>query len=404
MRRLISLAILNAVALPAVAQQLADRVANVRNGEASFSYAARPDVCGDGHVLMLHWLDQGPQQVVFFDDGMAMGSVDMGRTRCTHGPARVQLTVSEGQVTELRPTVGGGHGHGPDLGTIGTKEATDYLLELAQRASGDVSKRAMLAAAIADSVTISARLVAMADDQRLHAANREAALRWIEWTAEREGNTTADAHVRTIAADESDDPDVRERAIRVVALPAGESFLEDLYTHLTLRDLKERVIRALGERPSPAANDWIERLVRNTHEPVELRERAIRSLGEDQHEIRRLRALYADLTDPELKARVVRVAGESNDAAATAWLKEIVADRTQPVEARDRALRALEDGGVATAYLVSLYDTIGDPDLKLRLIKLLAERDDGAARAKIADIIRHDPDPDLRRRAQRARE
>jgi len=41
-------------------------------------------------------------------------------------------------------------------------------------------------------------------------------------------------------------------------------------------------------------------------------------------------------------------------------------DRAQPVEARDRALRALEESDVPTAYLVSLYDTIGDPDLKLR--------------------------------------
>jgi len=404
MRRLFSLAILHAVALPATAQQLAERVANVRNGEATFSYAARPDVCGDGHVLMLHWLDHGPQQVVFFDQGMAEGSVDLGRQRCIHGPVRVQLSVREGQVSELQPAVGGGHGHGPDLGTIGTREAADFLLDLARRASKDVSGRALLAAAVADSVTISARLVTIADDQRLHAANREAALRWIEWTAARESNTSADAHVRAIAADASDDPDVRERAIRVVALPAGEGFLEDLYTRLTHTDLKERVIRALGERPSPAANGWIERLARDRREPLELRERAIRELGEDQHEIPRLRALYADLTDPELKERVVRVAGESSDADAIAWLKGLVVDRAQPVEARDRALRALEESDVPTAYLVSLYDTIGDPDLKLRLIKLLGERDDGAARAKLADIVRHEPDPDLRRRAQRARQ
>jgi len=39
-----------------------------------------------------------------------------------------------------------------------------------------------------------------------------------------EGNTSADVHVRTIAADESDDPDVRERAISAVALPWARAF------------------------------------------------------------------------------------------------------------------------------------------------------------------------------------
>ena len=402
MRRLFALVILHAGALPA--QQLADRVASVQDGNATFSFAARPDVCGDGDVILPGWLHQDSQQVVFFDRGMSIGTVDMGKTRCTHGPVRVQLSMHDGRIDELQPAVGGGRGHGRDLGTVGTREAVDFLLDLASRASEDVSSSALLAAALADSATISARLVTMADDRRLHAVNRQAALKWLEWTAAREGNTSADAHVRAIAADETDDPDVRERAIRVVALPAGERFLEDLYARLTLSDLKERVIRVLGESPSPAGNDWIERLARNPREPAALRERAIRALGEDQHELRRLRALYAEITDPELKTRVIRVVGESGDADGIAWIKTIAGDRAAPVEARDRALRALDEAGAPSAYFVSLYDTIGDPDLQLRLIKLLGERDDRAARTKLADIARHDANPDLRRQAQRARQ
>lgn len=190
----------------------------------------------------------------------------------------------------------------------------------------------------------------------------------------------------------------------VVALPAGEPFLEDLYARLTLRSLKERVLHALGEQPSPAGNDWIERLARNPREPFELREHAIQALGEDQHEIRRLQSLYEDLRDSELKDRVLRVAGESGDADAIAWLKALALNRAQPVGARDRALRALDEADVPTATLVSVYDTIDDPGLKLRLIKLLGERDDRAARAKLVDIVQHDSNPDLRRLAQHARQ
>ncbi len=405
MRRLISLAILHAVALPAAAQQLAARLASVQNGDATFSFPARPDVCGDGHILLPRWLDHDSQQVVFFDRGWSIGSVDMRGQRCSHGPVRVQLSLQGGRIRQLQPAVGAtGHGRGRDLGVVGTREAVDFLLDLAARASEDVSRQALLGAALADSVTISMRLMTMADDHRLPAVNRGAALQWLGWTAAREGNTSADAHVRAIAADESDDPDVRERAIDVVALPAGEPFLEDLYARLTLRSLKERVLGTLGERPSPTGNDWIERLARNPREPFALRERAIRALGEDQHETSRLRSLYADLRDSELKDRVLRVAGESGDADALAWLKALALNRAESVAARDRALRALDEADVPTASLVSLYDTIDDPDLKLRLIKLLGERDDRAARAKLVDIVRHDSNPDLRRVAQHARQ
>jgi hypothetical protein len=316
---------------------------------------------------------------------------------------RVQLNVRDRRIQQLQPSVGkAGAGRGRDLGTIGTRGAVDFLLDLASRASKDVSSGALLAAALADSVTISPRLVTLADDRRLHAVNRAAALQWLGWTAPREGNTAADAHIRAIAADETDDPDVREQAIDVVVLPAGERFLEDLYPRLTLRDLKERVIQVLGERSSASGADWIERLARDRREPLELRERAIGVLGEDLHEIRRLRSLYADVRDPELEDVVMRVAGETGDADAIAWLKTVAVDRAEPVEARDRALRVLDEAGASSAYFVSLYDTIGDPDLKLRLIKLLGERDDRAARVKLADIVRHDTNPDLRRRAQRA--
>jgi len=103
MRRLFSLAILHAVALPATAQQLAERVPMSAMARPPFPTPPAPTSAAMGHLLMLHWLDQGPQQVVFFDQGMAIGSVDMGRQRCIHGPVRVQLSVREGQVPSCNP-------------------------------------------------------------------------------------------------------------------------------------------------------------------------------------------------------------------------------------------------------------------------------------------------------------
>jgi hypothetical protein len=55
------------------------------------------------------------------------------------------------------------------------------------------------------------------------------------------------AAVRAIAADPSDDAAVRERASRVVRHPDGDAFLRELYGRLMNGDLKDRVIRVVGE-------------------------------------------------------------------------------------------------------------------------------------------------------------
>jgi hypothetical protein len=404
--------------------------------------------------------------IVSSDGGMVLGSWDMRDQTCTHGPVRVQLSVRDRQIRTLWPSVGGtGTGRGTDLGTVGTQAAADFLLDYARTASEDLSARALSAAALADSVSISPRLVDMAGDRRLQPVNREQALKWLGRTAQREGNTAADGRVRAIAADETDNADVRERAIRVVVLPAGDVFLRDLYRRLTLTQLKERVIRVLGESPDSANRDWIERLARNEGERVELRDRAIRVLGEDLHDLRRVKAMYGDLDQVELKERIIRVVGETGDSDALEWIKGVAVDRSEPPEAReralrvlgeqteipylrqvydrldnsemqervlralgeagggenlqfvrrvaldssavtdlrDRALRVLSEAGVPTADLVALYDAIRDADLRLRVIKLLAERGDRDARNKLADIAANDPDPDLRKRARRER-
>ncbi len=465
MRRLLPAAFLFASAVPAQSQQLARRVGSVGSGPAHFSFAARPDVCGDGRTVILRWLESNTEMfIVTSDGGTITGRYDMRNQVCTHGPVRVQLTVLGGQVRSLWPEVGaGGGGRGRDLGTVATREAADYLLQLARTANEDLSSRAILAAALADSVRITQPLMAMAEDRRLDPANREQAVKWVGRTAARDGDAGADARVRALAADETEDSGVRERAIRVVAKPAGDAFLRDLYRRLTLIQLKERVIRVLGESPSASTLDWIERVARDAEESTQLRERAIRVIGEDRHDTRRLRSLYRDLGPVELKERVIRVVGETGDADAIAWLKSVAVDRAEPhpvreravrvlgeqtetaylrevydrlgdtelqervlralgeaggaenlrfvrrvaldstagSDVRDRALRVTAEAGVATADLVTLYDAIRDPDLRDRLIKLLAERGDRDARAKLADIAQNDPDPDLRQRARR---
>jgi hypothetical protein len=440
-------------------------VAAVPEGTVTFTYASRPEVCGDGRSIIVRQLGTESGVIVYSPNGMT--SMDSwngpgpGPT-CAHGPVRVRLSLRNGQVVALRPSVGwtGGNGGARDLGTTGGQQVADFLLDLARTAPESVCFNAMFAAAIADSARISATLLVIARDRSLRPANREQALKWVARTAPREGNDVA-AGVRVIAADETDHPDVRERAIRVLAHPADDGFLRDLYGRLRLQALKERVIRVVAESHTPANLEWVERIARDDREQIELRERAIRVLGEDLHETDRLRALYARLGHVDLKDRVIRVVGEHGSEDAIHWIESLAVSRAEPHEARDRALRVLgEHGGVAylrqiygrledtelqdrvlrevgeaggddnirflravaldaqavgdlrdralrvlaesgmrTAELAGLYDAIADRELRERLIKLLGERGDRAARDKLAAIARDDPDQELRRRA-----
>ncbi len=53
----------------ATAQSLAGRIAALRDGSATLTYAARPDVCGDGHTIILRSIEQRGEIVIFSDEG-----------------------------------------------------------------------------------------------------------------------------------------------------------------------------------------------------------------------------------------------------------------------------------------------------------------------------------------------
>ncbi len=466
--RLVSiLAVLPALlGVQATAQSLAGRIAALRDGSATLSYAARPDVCGDGHSIILRSFEQQGEIVMFTDEGnvlTSMGTVQL--PVCTTGPVQLRFVIQDHRVGTLWPAVGGRAAPRADvnLGVVGTADAVDWLLGVARTANEQTASRALLAAAIADSVRISSRIFAIAQDRSLPSANREQGLKWATRVAPRESNDTIDQGVRAIAADESDVPDVRERAIRVVIHPEDDAFLRQLYGRLTLNQLKERIIRELGDSPSNANADWIMGVARNEREPVSLRDRAIRIVGEDLHDVDRLRAIFPTLANADLKDRVVRTATEEGSQASLQWVEAIAENASEPTavrdrairglgeqgqmsylrsvyarlgatdlkdrvlrslgeaggaenlaflrqvafdsnegaDLRDRALRALEESGIRSDELARMYDSIADRDLRDRLIRMMAERGDAVSLDKLRKIVASDPDADLRERARR---
>lgn len=447
---------------------LGRRVTSAPDGLVKMTYAARDGICGDGRSFIADASSTTRGYDVWFADGMSMsGSMSDLGARCIHGPVRLLLVVRDRRVVDVQPFVGPSspatERAGTELGTVATADVSRYLLDLAANGREETARNAILAASVADSVKIASRLADMARNKSLNSSVRESALKWVGRVGTREGDRNAMGVARTIAEDRQDQTDIRERAIRVIGEYDGDvAYLKSLYPRLDEPTLRERVVRVVGENGTKTDLDWIRTIALDSKERTSIRERAVRVLGEGS-DSRSLRELYDKLDDPSLRERVIRTMADVGDSESRRWLREIVERKTESTSLRERAIRSLvEQGDVAylrsvypkldeeslqeriirsvaeaggsettawlkgivrdpkessglreravrslaesgapTAELISLYDAVTDRSVRDRLVSILAERGDKAARDKLKSIATGDPDEDLRRRATR---
>jgi HEAT repeat protein len=145
---------------------------------------------------------------------------------------------------------------------------------------------------------------------------------------------------------------------------------------------------------------WVRAIAENANEHHEIRDRAVRTLGEAGY-INQLRTMYPRIADEGLRDRIIRVAGEHGSADDRRWIETVAVSEREPYAARDRAVRVLAESGLTTQRMVALYDEVKDYELRERLLRLLGERGDDAAVAKLIDVARNGGDTELRRRSVR---
>jgi HEAT repeat protein len=108
-----------------------------------------------------------------------------------------------------------------------------------------------------------------------------------------------------------------------------------------------------------------------------------------------LRALYAKMTTPSLKARtlaaIVRVGGPEVDQ----WLATIARDDAQPSEIRATAMRRIGET-MSIVDLGRLYDGATNRRFRSEVISVLGKRKEEAATDKLIDIVKNGTDPQLR--------
>ena len=168
------------VPLKLEAQNLARRVAQVRDGKVRFTFASRPDICGYGNSISrggntrMNWSSDMSPDVAYDEE-------------CSHSPVRIVLLVDEGKITKLRTYVGGrwrtGVPNVTDLGAVSVREATDYLLSLAANDRGAVGRDAIMPATLADSVVVWSPLFRIARDDDRPSSTRKQAVFWLAQAA-----------------------------------------------------------------------------------------------------------------------------------------------------------------------------------------------------------------------------
>ena len=293
------------------AQFLGRRIDAVRDGDIRFTFAARPDICGDGR-----------ETVRFGDSFIAFPSRQAyahgERENCVAGPVRVAIARSDGQSVSYRVHVGGRWDAGDDaitLGMISAPEAARYLLEAATRAHGENARYALAAAACADSIELAPALADVARDGSVDRDVRQNAVFWI-------GSYDDDAAGRALhalASDASLDEQVRGAAIIALGRddPSDDdvAWLRRLYPSLSEK-LRSDVFLAVSRSESPRASAWLADVAADDRETEHTREQAMFWLGQGRGPTSELVRLYERLEQPALRRQFAFVLSQRRDDQA----------------------------------------------------------------------------------------
>ena len=385
---------------PISAQSIADRIAGANQARVQFTYAARDEVCGNGRTFIQ----------VARDHWYGSWSDSDRREPCVAGPIRVLLdragrdvvsiATFAGPVPEAQPGVA-------DLGRVRARDAAEYLLGLAERADGRVSRDAVLPAVLADSFDVTPRLLAIARNQNAARETRRSAISWLARpldTRERGVRDISEALV-AIARDEDDNQSVRQQGLRTLARlehGAGTNPLMDLARDSQRSWLAREALASLTSSGDPRARQHLREVVRRAELPDEVLTAAIRGLGGDYatgEDIKLLRDSYPKLTGERSREAAVSAIANFGGSDNVRWLLALAHDANQPISTRRRAVQHAYRGGSPVTEIIKVYDETTDNQLKDAVMSALMESGEKQATDKLMSIARSDESSQMRRKA-----
>jgi HEAT repeat protein len=294
-----------------------------------------------------------------------------------------------------------------DLGRVATRQAAEYLLTVAERAEGRVSRDAIFPAVLADSVDVTPRLLVIARNQNAARETRSSAISWLGRpldNRERAVRDVADVLVQ-IARDDDDNQGVRQQALRTLARlehGAGTTLLMELARDAQRAWLAREALTALRSSGDPRARQHLREVVRRAELPDDVLTAAIRAVGGDfatGEDVKLLRETYAKFLGERSREAAVSAIATFGGSENVRWLLALARDANQPISTRRRAVQYAYRGGTPVVEIIKVYDETTDTQLKDAVINSLMESGEKQATDKLMQIARNDESVSMRRKA-----
>lgn len=396
------LALLVIAAGTASAQTLERRVAGAPDGNVTFYFASRADVCGDGRNYIRA-------------DDMWMGSFNNGvrATECQRGPIRVLLVRDGREVLRISAFAGpvAEEPGATNLGAVAAADAAAWLLGIAGRIDGRPGRDAIMPAALADSALVTRELLAIARNADRSRELRRSALSWVVRRRGERGELTADEVSRTlvtIARDETEVRTVRDQALSSLARLESQSSLDALVsmtTGTTEAWLARRAVEMMANSGDPRAHDHLRTAADRVDLTEEARVAAINGLAGSyatSRDAEYLRTLYTRVTSDRLRTAIMSGIATIGGKTSRDWIIGIARDNNAQITQRKRAVALADRLGLSATELSSMYDAIEDSEVRASLIAQLATNGTRVATDKLVLIAKNDPLISNRRRAIQA--
>jgi len=248
--------LLAALAPALQAQSLESRIAAIGTGQVNFHFTGREGICGDGSRFMR----LGSSYQGSFSDASRSAP-------CVTGPVQVRLTLEQGSVTRVETWVGTLRTReGRDLGEVTPRESANYLLGIAERASGSAGAKAVLPAVLAESSVVWPTLLTIARNASLSRNVRRETSFWLSRYA---AGAIAGRKNDPLSNDDGDDDDValKKQAVFVLSqLPHGEGVPDLIRVAQSGGDqrVRSQALFWLGQTDDPRALSIFESILRKS--------------------------------------------------------------------------------------------------------------------------------------------
>jgi tetratricopeptide (TPR) repeat protein len=160
-------------------------------------------------------------------------------------------------------------------------------------------------------------------------------------------------------------------------------------------EIRKQAIFALSQQArDPRARSAIQRAAEDERFPEELREEAIFWLGQGGIvDLDYFKSLFQKSKSVELRKKITFSVGQTNSAAATAWLLDIAKDRQYDIDVRkDAIFWVSQRSRVDMNDIQGVYDSAkNDPEMQKQVIFVYSQRRESAAVDKLMEIAKSDP-------------